>query len=385
MSSTTLPVCPKTGSTSPSLTVHLCLHTAPGNRECAHPDDGFAHAPGGREAGPRPSAFCLTGPWDPGGHARSTLAGDHREKVVLTARRGAQDAREHRQGVRTATPAGDATDWRTEQQVIYPLVANHFGDPMLGEAFGDFLVHGGVSTDLARSASRWRTVFGSAVGHRGVIPATQLQSVLRADSPRAIRDTVSDVQMPTNSESIQALAVQARHGDHDAFAKLYDQLYTTIWRVCCSRLDNNHADADDAAQITFLRAHQSIKDYRGETRAEFMGWLCMVARNSCNDWVRREERWAEKMRRAMEKAYRSPFDWAQALMRDDRRWRCIWRELAQLSAEKREAFILRSKGFKNKEIASIMERPVGTINTWLYNPDTGVISVLRARCAEGGR
>ena len=35
MSSNTLPVCPKTGSTSPSLTVHLCLHTAPGNRECA--------------------------------------------------------------------------------------------------------------------------------------------------------------------------------------------------------------------------------------------------------------------------------------------------------------------------------------------------------------
>ena len=38
MSSTTLPVCPKTGSTSPSLTVHLCLHTVPGNRECARLD-----------------------------------------------------------------------------------------------------------------------------------------------------------------------------------------------------------------------------------------------------------------------------------------------------------------------------------------------------------
>ena len=48
MSSTTLPVCPKTGSTSPSLTVHLCLHTAPGNRECAlhgrrGAGDGFGH------------------------------------------------------------------------------------------------------------------------------------------------------------------------------------------------------------------------------------------------------------------------------------------------------------------------------------------------------
>ena len=38
MSSNTLPVCPKTGSTSPSLTVHLCLHTVPGNRECARCD-----------------------------------------------------------------------------------------------------------------------------------------------------------------------------------------------------------------------------------------------------------------------------------------------------------------------------------------------------------
>ena len=41
MSSTTLPVCPKTGSTSPSLTVHLCLHTVPGNRECARPLECF--------------------------------------------------------------------------------------------------------------------------------------------------------------------------------------------------------------------------------------------------------------------------------------------------------------------------------------------------------
>ena len=50
MSSTTLPVCPKTGSTSPSLTVHLCLHTAPGNRECA-PEDNAR----------RPPVFTVTG------------------------------------------------------------------------------------------------------------------------------------------------------------------------------------------------------------------------------------------------------------------------------------------------------------------------------------
>ena len=51
MSSTTLPVCPKTGSTSPSLTVHLCLHTAPGNRECAlSPPERAGGPPCGRSA-----------------------------------------------------------------------------------------------------------------------------------------------------------------------------------------------------------------------------------------------------------------------------------------------------------------------------------------------
>ena len=49
--STTLPVCPKTGSTSPSLTVHLCLHTAPGNRECARFRSFSDHA--ARELGDR--------------------------------------------------------------------------------------------------------------------------------------------------------------------------------------------------------------------------------------------------------------------------------------------------------------------------------------------
>ncbi len=48
MSSTTLPVCPKTGSTSPSLTVHLCLHTAPGNRECARSGSRPPRPGGGR-------------------------------------------------------------------------------------------------------------------------------------------------------------------------------------------------------------------------------------------------------------------------------------------------------------------------------------------------
>ena len=67
MSSTTLPVCPKTGSTSPSLTVHLCLHTVPGNRECAHAGGRRAERRVPR-ASMRPRVFPAEDGWPAVGH-----------------------------------------------------------------------------------------------------------------------------------------------------------------------------------------------------------------------------------------------------------------------------------------------------------------------------
>ena len=85
MSSTTLPVCPKTGSTSPSLTVHLCLHTAPGNRECARRLADRSSSPGrssrssrsssGTGSGPCSSARC-TVRWPPCHPRRPPSAGN---------------------------------------------------------------------------------------------------------------------------------------------------------------------------------------------------------------------------------------------------------------------------------------------------------------------
>ena len=83
MSSTTLPVCPKTGSTSPSLTVHLCLHTVPGNRECAlwelahdlHPYESLVQERGARP-GLRTPATRPVDPYQAGGG----VAGQHRRQ-----------------------------------------------------------------------------------------------------------------------------------------------------------------------------------------------------------------------------------------------------------------------------------------------------------------
>ena len=110
-----------------------------------------------------------------------------------------------------------------------------------------------------------------------------------------------------SNEEIQALAVRARADDRAAFDELYRHLFSTVWRLCCSKLNGNGADADDVAQNVFLNAYRHLGDYRGETGAEFKGWLCkIIAENGCIDWLRRNGRWIEKVRVATRLAG-SPF------------------------------------------------------------------------------
>ena len=79
MSSTTLPVCPKTGSTSPSLTVHLCLHTALLREIGNAPPGGVSAHPG----------FVVTSPSTPARHPSQFPGGpgpvELRLRPLLTA------------------------------------------------------------------------------------------------------------------------------------------------------------------------------------------------------------------------------------------------------------------------------------------------------------
>ena len=187
----------------------------------------------------------------------------------------------------------------------------------------------------------------------------------------------------SNAE-IQALALSAADGDKQAFTQLHDSLYVVVWRLCCCRLDFNKADADDVTQNAFLKAYKNIKQYHGKTGEEFMGWLCRLTRNCCTDWVRSRSRWHEKIQLMVERWVQShsPFEWAQEMMRTDKRWECIQRELLRFDRAKREVFIHRMQGYKIHEIADMMERPAGTIKAWLQNKRTGLVPVLREKCAQ---
>src|SRR5947208_2453581 len=76
----------------------------------------------------------------------------------------------------------------------------------------------------------------------------------------------------------------ARRGDAAAFALLVQHYQTAVFNLAY-RMLGNEADAEDAAQETFLRAYTHMASY--EPGRKFASWLLGIAANYCIDRLRR--------------------------------------------------------------------------------------------------
>lgn len=72
----------------------------------------------------------------------------------------------------------------------------------------------------------------------------------------------------------RALVDAVLSGDHDAFRGLVDRESSTILAIC-RRILAEPADAEDAAQETFLTAYRKLGSFRGE--GPLGGWLMRIA------------------------------------------------------------------------------------------------------------
>ncbi len=151
---------------------------------------------------------------------------------------------------------------------------------------------------------------------------------------------------------LNTLATRAAEGDSECQRAFVERTMDDVWRFCAHTL--GVAQADDALQLTYMRALKSLPRFRGESSAKT--WLIGVARNTCLDELRSRGR----RERILDKVARQPLDTAVS---DDMSVDYA-DSLASLEPTRREAFLLTQVlGFSYGEAAEVAGCPVGTIRS----------------------
>jgi RNA polymerase sigma-70 factor (ECF subfamily) len=91
---------------------------------------------------------------------------------------------------------------------------------------------------------------------------------------------MSDYDRTAESEWVRL----AREGDDQAFTNLVEAFQGPVFNLCY-RMLGDPVEAEDAAQESFLRAHQNLRRYDPERK--FATWMLSIASHYCIDRLRR--------------------------------------------------------------------------------------------------
>lgn len=178
----------------------------------------------------------------------------------------------------------------------------------------------------------------------------------------------------------QALVEQSQRGDLAAFETLVEKYRQRVWRLAFNVL-RDREDAWDVAQEAFVRAWQALGNFRGQSA--FYTWLFRITMNVASDRLRQrasrgrafgtERVGEEEMERTMADTDLTPDERAA---RAEQRRR-IDRALAELPEHHRTIITLSDlEGLSYKEIADVLEIPMGTVMSRLHNARKKLRDVL---------
>jgi RNA polymerase sigma-70 factor (ECF subfamily) len=178
----------------------------------------------------------------------------------------------------------------------------------------------------------------------------------------------------------QALVERSRNGELDAFEALVEKYRQRVWRLAFNVL-RDREEAWDVAQEAFVRAWQALGNFRGQSA--FYTWLFRITMNVASDRLRQrgargrafgtERVGEEEMERTMADSDLTP---EQRAARTEQRER-IQRALAALPEHHRTIIMLSDlEGLSYREIADVLEIPMGTVMSRLHNARKKLRDVL---------
>jgi RNA polymerase sigma-70 factor (ECF subfamily) len=160
-------------------------------------------------------------------------------------------------------------------------------------------------------------------------------------------------------------------GEPEAIGQLVERFQGEIYGLCFRLLRHRH-DAEDVTQEVFLRIFRSLRRWDG--LRPLKPWIMGIAANRCRTWLSQRRRRPELMDYLQDVAPGRPEDDSAELVRE------VQAALEELRPDYRIVFVLfHEQGQPYEDIAAALERPVGTIKTWLHRARLEILERLRRR------
>jgi RNA polymerase sigma-70 factor (ECF subfamily) len=160
-------------------------------------------------------------------------------------------------------------------------------------------------------------------------------------------------------------------GDPRSILALVDRFQADVYGFCL-RILQHHQDAEDATQEIFLRIFRSLR--RWDSTRPLRPWIMGITLNRCRTWLTQRARRPRPTNYRLEDIPQAPSEPAHELVRE------IESAVDDLRQEYRHVFVLfHQHGQGYDEISRALDRPVGTIKTWLHRARLAVLERLRKR------
>jgi RNA polymerase sigma-70 factor (ECF subfamily) len=170
-------------------------------------------------------------------------------------------------------------------------------------------------------------------------------------------------------EDEAALVGLARGGDREAFGRLVERYMRRAYMQALGMVGSRE-DARDLSQEAFVRAYRARRTL--DPARPFYAWLYQILRRLCFNFLRdartRRRRMDDEGRAwLVDRAEAAASDPAAALDRAETRRR-VALAIEQLPAREREVLVLKEfDDLKYREIASLIDVPIGTVMSRLYS------------------
>jgi len=159
-------------------------------------------------------------------------------------------------------------------------------------------------------------------------------------------------------------------GDPAAARDLVERFQQDVHGLCLRLLRHRH-DAEDVTQEVFLRVFRSLR--RFDAARPLKPWVLGITVNRCRTAIGLRTRRPELADYLHETADHRPSDDSTELRS------VIQAAVEQLRPDYRTVFVLyHEQGQSYEAIADVIDRPVGTVKTWLHRARIELLDRLRA-------